>query len=370
MAIGLFSLGAACGAPSTPSRAPAGRPVFVIHGGQADPNGNDSQPTSPVTVTEPASVPPPVPVPPVSGDPADPLGDRLRLNQIQVRGTHNSYHLRPIGNPYIWWQYDMPPLAGQFDDDGIRAIELDVHAANGAFEVHHIDGEDPRSTCPLFTDCLGQIVAWSAAHPSHLPIVIFLELKSAWRLADILAMESLARAAVPAAMLFKPDDLTAGRYDTVLDAIRNEGWPTLGQMRGKILFSLMAYQPLPYYYTYEGQNLHGRAFFISATNPESPHAVILTLDSSLDQEQQIHDAVQQGFLVRTRADDYPGKTSDPDASFRAALRSGAHLVMTDYPTSSTFYVGYSSVIPGGAPARCNPVSAPADCASPAETPPM
>jgi hypothetical protein len=46
----------------------------------------------------------------------------------------------------------------------------------------------------------------------------------------------------------------------------------------------------------------------------------------------------------------------------AALASGAQFVSTDYPVpDADFGTGYLVEIPGGMPARCNPISAPADC---------
>lgn len=284
-----------------------------------------------------------------------PLDDRMRFNHIQVRGTHNSYHLRTRDNPYLAWQYDMPPLVEQFDAYGMRAFEFDVHVQDGGFSVYHIDG-DARSTCPLLTDCLAQIVTWSRHHPEHAPIIVFLELKGDWKPANVDALDQVVRGGVPGDLLFRPDHLTDGRYDTVLAAVQAAGWPSMGRMRGKILFSLLAYQPLPFYYTYEGRTLRDRALFITATSStDSPHAVVLSLDYPVEQEAQIRDAVLRGYLVRTRADDYPGRIQDPGATLRAALRGGAHFVLTDFPAGSSYFPGYLPLLPGGAPARCNPV---------------
>src|SRR5215213_8070474 len=65
--------------------------------------------------------------------------DDLRLNQIQVIGSHNSYHVAPA--PAVMdliavtgWQraesldYTHRPLPEQFDKLGVRQIELDVYA--------------------------------------------------------------------------------------------------------------------------------------------------------------------------------------------------------------------------------------------------
>ena len=72
--------------------------------------------------------------------------------------------------------------------------------------------------------------------------------------------------------------------------------------------------------------------------------------------------------MRTRADadnvePFAGDTSVRDAAFA----SGAQFVSTDYPEAVTGVPmtgpPYVVEIPGGTPSRCNPVTAPAECAS-------
>src|ERR1700677_1375539 len=64
--------------------------------------------------------------------------DTLKLNQIQVIGTHNSYHAGIAPNESTLWQakyanaykgldYQHQPLQQQFDS-GVRQIELDIFA--------------------------------------------------------------------------------------------------------------------------------------------------------------------------------------------------------------------------------------------------
>ena len=67
------------------------------------------------------------------------LAGEPRLNQIQVIGSHNSYHIAP--DPGVMSliaaggarraesiDYTHPPLAEQFSQLGIRQVELDVYA--------------------------------------------------------------------------------------------------------------------------------------------------------------------------------------------------------------------------------------------------
>ena len=69
--------------------------------------------------------------------------DTLRINQLQMLGSHNSYRLRtydpilqfiyanlnqlPPGFSPDSWDYTHQPLEEQFNDYGIRSIELDVY---------------------------------------------------------------------------------------------------------------------------------------------------------------------------------------------------------------------------------------------------
>ena len=70
----------------------------------------------------------------------------LKLNQIQVIGTHNSYHAGIAPNESKIWQANMPSLqrarlpasaaSPQFDS-GVRQIELDVYAdTKGGLYAH------------------------------------------------------------------------------------------------------------------------------------------------------------------------------------------------------------------------------------------
>ena len=62
----------------------------------------------------------------------------VRMNEIQVIGSHNSYHVQPkqdlfsvllmISELFLAWEYTHPPLDEQFETRGIRQIELDVFA--------------------------------------------------------------------------------------------------------------------------------------------------------------------------------------------------------------------------------------------------
>ena len=125
-------------------------------------------------------------------------GSEPRLNQLQVIGSHNSYHVAPQGairelivsknaQRAQGLDYTHPPLAEQFSRLGIRQVELDLYAdpKGGLFaspaarstvralgkdagvdpdlggvlrkpgmKVLHVPDVDYRTTAPTFVDAL------------------------------------------------------------------------------------------------------------------------------------------------------------------------------------------------------------------------
>lgn len=319
------------------------------------------EPEVPPPVTQPTQVPrEPRPKEPASifirydGD------DRLRLNELQLKGSHNSYHLRPLSNDDPQWLYDLPSLTDQLTRFGVRAVELDIHYYAGEIWVYHLAGEDPRSTCARLADCLKELRAWSLANPGHQPLIVYIEPRDEWdELKIIDHLDTLEQTLIdgwPREKVFMPDDFVQGYHD-VQSAMHAKGWPTLGQLRGKTIFVLLSFGDLPYKYAFDGNGLWGRRMFVTATDTAWRHAGFVSMDEPLVQGEQIKSAVANGFLVRTRADDLPGRGRDFWYKRNAAFNSGAQFVLTDYPDPN-YIPGYSSDIPGGTPSRCNPVTAP------------
>lgn len=288
------------------------------------------------------------------------LDERLRLNEIQLKGSHNSYHLRPWNNLDPAWQYDLPSLTEQFDAYSVRAVELDLHYVDGQVQVFHLSGYDDRTTCLALHACLAEIRAWSDAHRAHAPMFIFFEFKDETdphKLADHLEeIESVIVDAFPRECVYTPDDLVGNEAD-VQSALQKYGWPVLGTVRGKIIFVLHEFGLARHRYTYGGNGLWGRRMWVSAIDMSWRHAGILAFDEPAEGEMRIKDMVARGFIVRTRSDDLPTFGGDRWVKFAAALRSGAQIILTDYPVP--WYIPeYDMHMPGGRPVRCNPITAP------------
>ena len=333
----------------------------------------------------------------------------VHLNEIQAIGSHNSYHIEPIQalidvfvnfDPRaIEWQYTHPPLADQFGRQGIRQIELDVFAdplgglystriALGligqpiesgepeldlpGFKVLHVQHADFDSTCLTFVSCLLDIRDWSDAHPYHSPIAILIEAKDENFLVPILPtvapidavrfreLDAEIRSVFSDDRILLPDDVR-GSHATLEEAVLSRGWPTLGQLRGKVLFLLDNAGAKRDAYRDGAESLEGRILFTNST-PGQPDAAFVKLNDPETDPTLIPEIVQAGYLVRTRADADTLQSRNDDPTRRdAALASGAQWVSTDYAEPDPRFSPYQVTLPGGDVLRCNPVNAPSSC---------
>jgi len=340
------------------------------------------------------------------------LHDCLRLDQIQVIGSHNSYHRRPL-EPWfsilatfapelgISLDYEHPPLDVQFGEQQVRQIELDVFAdpEGGMYasrwgpviaglpgdsgvpeldlpgmKVLHVQDLDFETTCYTLRACLEAVVAWSDRHPRHLPIMILLELKDErvepdlgfkvpipFGPEELDALDDEIRAVVPRDKLVTPDDVR-GQRATLGEAIRRDHWPALGRMRGTIFFAMDNGGEKRALYTAGRPSAEGRVLFPNAVEG-APDAAFIKLNDPFGDFARIQAAVAAGYLVRTRADADTIEARTGDTRMRdAALASGAQFVSTDYPVPDPeFGTGYQVSLPGDTPARCNPVTGPRGC---------
>jgi hypothetical protein len=336
--------------------------------------------------------------------------DDVRINQIQVIGTHNSYHagltpgvakLLQQRNPEAFegLDYSHADLKTQLDH-GIRQVELDVYAdAKGgrfahpfganfipggakAFDpdgvmlkpglkVMHLQDIDYVSNCQPFTACLRAIRVWSQSHPHHVPIFILVETKTQapipgvpmvapepFTAAALDALDQEIRSVFPADEMIVPDQVRRGRA-TLEDAVLHGGWPTLRDARGKVVF-LLDQKNVTAAYLAGHPALAGRVLFTNA-DPGQPDAAFL--EENEGSPAVIADLVKRGYLVRTRSDADTKEARTGDVTRRdGALAGGAQIVSTDYPWfEPSRWTRYSVSLPDHAPARCNPVNAAPRC---------
>ncbi|MCO4760730.1 MAG: hypothetical protein KC502_04455 [Myxococcales bacterium] len=294
-----------------------------------------------------------------------PLDDVLRINQLQFKGTHNSYHIAPGHGP-IDWRYTHAPLDTQLGQQGVRQFELDVYTDEdgGPFIVQHVPTLDEETTCNLLTDCLRLIAVWSTAHPDHVPIWVWIEPKNtAEQLVAWKALERLDKTIVtslPDDRRITPDQVR-GAHTNLQDAIAADGWPTLAVGRGKVVVVLLDSGGVRDAYVANNPALKGRAMFAEG-KADSPWGVIAKIDGPKgDGKTKIQEAVAARRIIRTRADSTKEPWAGDTSRRQAAFDSGAQMVSTDFPAPVKAPAGYWVEVPGGDPVRCNPVTAPAVC---------
>lgn len=334
----------------------------------------------------------------------------LRLNEIQVIGTHNSYHAGLASNEMALLRKQLPQVADSLDyrhpaievqlDAGVRQLELDVFGdAKGGlfadpaapkmvakaglpadppfdtagvmkkpgFKVLHVQDLDYRSNCQPFTGCLARIRQWSKAHPGHLPIFILVENKDGNPRPDYMvtpeplteatfdALDAEIRSVFAPEEMITPDDVR-GKYKTLEEAVLQRGWPTLDQARGKVIFLLDQHR-LTVIYTKGHPSLEGRVLFTNS-DPGRPDAAFVEVNNSLAEPQRIPELVKKGYIVRTMTDSGPAGVRALDTKRRdAAMSSGAQMLSTDYPYDEAAESGYAVKFEKGI-ARCNPVLRP------------
>lgn len=298
--------------------------------------------------------------------PAYPLDDQIKLNQLQTKGTHNSYHVQTPGTVILEHQYTHAPLDQQLERQGVRAFELDTRLdkKTGTFVVFHLGIIDEVTTCATLAECLATLASWSRAHPLHHPIFVQIEPKDAMpndgQEDYFSAFEAVILSQWPRDKIITPDDIKKNS-PTLREAVLSGGWPTLGASRGKILFFVNDGAKFREAYTRGQTSLDGRLMFAEAASPEVPYAATLIYNDPVADRAAIESAVKAGFLVRTRADSGGAESFAPgNAHAEEALASGAHIISTDYP-APTPAGSYHLAIPQGTPSRCNPLIAPPGC---------
>jgi len=300
-----------------------------------------------------------------------PLDDVLTFSDIQAKGTHNSYHVEPGTVFHPSHRYTHLPLDEQLETQGVRQFELDIHYhKDDGFQVFHIPGVDPDSTCLQFSDCMEDIKAWSDRNPHHAPIMTWFELKD-----DIdglvpelesledryTELEEAVLAVWPRERVVTPDEVR-GSAATLSEAITTQGWPTLGAMRGRIVFSLLEGGVHRDKYLDGAPTLENRLFFVDADDSEDPFAAVFKINDARSESERVAGLVSRGFVVTCNTDAADASDADNALKLEGSLASGVNFLSSDRPgpiDGSEYWFD----LPGGDPARCNPVHAPSECTS-------
>ncbi|MBU0911417.1 MAG: phosphatidylinositol-specific phospholipase C1-like protein [Gammaproteobacteria bacterium] len=299
----------------------------------------------------------------------------LKLNQLQWIGSHNSYkqalpegvvgYLQQQGQDTSSLQYQHLTLRQQLDL-GLRHLELDVLAdpqggmylkpaaeqwlgksllsaaykaklQQPGFKAFHIPDMDFASHCPLFQDCLGQLVEWSKQHKNHLPVVILLNVKESGvaggikprilTAEDYAQLDQEIRAVLPEEKLLTPDFVRKPGL-TLQQTVLTHGWPSVASSRGRFIFLFDGQPEQLELYRQQHPSLAGRVMFGNYP-PASAEAAMVLQNQPVQQFETIATLVKQGYIVRTRSDEFH-PTAYSISRRDTALQSAAQIISTDF----------------------------------------
>jgi hypothetical protein len=311
---------------------------------------------------------------------AYPNDRKLSIADVQMLGTHNSFHLRRAGvTPGAQDDFEHPSLDVQLSKQGVRSLEIDAFDGP-TFPVQHSIVVDEGTNCATVRVCLRTVASWSRANPGHVPLVLFIEPKALpsnanpaiqmvidnyvqdhqlanWDAAALDRLDETVRDAL-GTKLITPDEVR-GRRSTLREAIVRDGWPSLARTRGRVLVVLGAADDIRATYLLGHPSLRRRAMFVPS-EPSEPSAAVVKRD--VPRPKHIPTYARAGFLVKTRADaDTKEAYANDLTRATIALESGAHVVATDYPVADPAVGPYFVDLPGTAVVQCNPVTAPTWC---------
>ena len=335
----------------------------------------------------------------------------LKINQYQYLGSHNSYHKRmstplyqslKVLNNILPDELDITALdywhetiEDQLNIYNLRTFEIDIYndTAGGLFyrrrgnalaglpeasgidvlkdpglKVLHIPDIDFETHVYTFKDALQKFKNWSDEHPNHVPITILVETK-AFSVGSVIGLgfaepipftkercdeideEIKSVFGVSLEKIITPDDVR-GSYPTLEEAVLANNWPTLGESRGKFMFVMIGEGRDDYLIGHP--SLQGRVLFTGAEEGH-PEAAVLLFDNPIEDWDNIVQAINKGYMVRSRCDS-PGNQNKTNDYIQqdAAFRSGAQILSTDYYRPDTRFSTYSCQLPNEDLIRVNP----------------
>ena len=226
---------------------------------------------------------PPTPIIPIKFPlPAKPAP---RFNEVFRKATHNSYWIPANNGPGIDPEASgtQERLTDQMLHEHVRAIELDVHFdANhdGEFTIYHTNTIE-NSVCHTLAECLQIMKRLDYVEPNHEGVMIVLEMKETVALQrvfgngavnqnhqfadlDRLLWEELGtRLYTPREFLSRCANKSDGTPADLVGCAKTAGWPTVDEMRGRYVVSIIGNWARNYFdwLDYANSGVQSRAAF-------------------------------------------------------------------------------------------------------------
>lgn len=264
--------------------------------------------------------------------------DSVPFDELQQTTIHNAF---AQGVPL-----------GDLLSSGVRSLEIDLHRGkrfhdrpDGDWFVYHVDFPlMDHSSCDRLSLCLDEIARSHRAMPSHAPITVFLDLKDPLSGSqDAIALDRAIFSRFERSTTFTPSDLLARcpNATTLRDAVRAEcDWPTLGALRGKMIFVLTggdlchAASPIAGYVDY-AKRAASRLVFVAGgvTDGCAPGSGdggddVVFYNMSFEHRESVRSVRDAGAIARVYWGGLDGGLDEPEA-WNVARELGAQFLATD-----------------------------------------
>ena len=284
------------------------------------------------------------------------MEDGVKLNEIAILGTHNSYQRLATAETRFamniidtitfkkagldTFDFEMDTLTEQLEM-GVRNVEIDIETLDKddkiEFKVTHNSIVDNASSAYDFTKALQEIKMWSDNNPEHIPVIIIVEPKS-----FVIEINGMKKFSLEYAKeldkivgntlgdsLLTPKDMLRD-YASFKEMRENDDWISLKEARGKILVLLHDCDVTESYIALDETIKTQKMFPMLRYDDrnESYTSFILENDAWRAAERKAENIDECNLIVRTRADVYPEYS---DERYKVIEDCGSQIITTDFP---------------------------------------
>lgn len=284
------------------------------------------------------------------------IEDGVKLNEIAILGTHNSYQRLATAETRFamniidaitfkkagldTFDFEMDTLTEQLEM-GIRNVEIDIETLDKdekiEFKVTHNSFVDNASSAYDFSKALKEIKMWSDNNPDHIPVYIIIEPKS-----FVIEINGMKKFSLDYAKelekvianelgdsLLTPKDMLRD-YDSFKEMRENDDWLTLKEAQGKILVLLHDCDVTESYIALDESIKTQKMFPMLRYDDrnESYTSFILENDPWNADSRKAESIDECKLIIRTRADKYPNYSAE---RYEVTENCGSQIITTDFP---------------------------------------
>lgn len=278
------------------------------------------------------------------GDLQKVLDDGVKLNEITVIGTHNSYQRyhesEESSGCGLGEETGKPITLSDQLDAGLRNLEIDVETTVDETGTHFVCMHSPlldmATNCYSFEKALEEIAVWSDNNPGHLPITIIIEPKAVFIPIENMRFFSADYAneldktvrGVLGDRLLTPAQ-TMGEYASFKEMREADAWPKVADILGKTAVVLHPCSATDGYIK-QDETIKSQSMFpmLRPTEKDKPYASFLLANDASGLVSKLAGLAEGNYMIRTRAD--AGGRYSP-VTFATAVSSAANIISTDFP---------------------------------------